>query len=120
MNELFKPATLLTLTGCIAAEVVVMNTLRHATGWGPRWFALLLALAIAATAAVLAAKAVKPSAGTKHHWIVTILVVLLNGCLIYTSAFGVQNSVIGDEDEDEQKSGMVPVAGVRPTWRTPW
>ena len=121
MNELFKPATLLTLTGCIAAEVVVVNTLRHATGWGPRWFALVLALGIAAAALMLAHKAAKPDADRKPNWIVQVFVVLLNGCLIYTSAFGVQNSVIGDaEDDQAQKQGFVQEADQVLSWRTRW
>lgn len=117
MKELFKPATLGTLTGCIAAEVVAMNTLHHALNWGPRWFALVLAMIIAAGAAVLATRGGDTTAASKLNPIVLTGMVLLNGCLIYTSAFGVQNSVIA---QGSGQQALAPPGGEGMTWRTPW
>ena len=94
MDDFFTPASFVTLTGAVASVVVIVNAIRHAVNWGPRWFGLILSIGIAFLAWHI-------SAGTGDQSKTTALgglgyfIVLVNGCLIYTSSFGIQNTVIG-------------------------
>lgn len=49
-TDFFSGPQLLTLTGVTAATLVITNVARHAFGWSPRWFALLVALAVSLAA----------------------------------------------------------------------
>lgn len=49
-TDFFTGPQLLTLAGVAAATVIVVNTVRHAFQWSPRWFALVVALVLSLTA----------------------------------------------------------------------
>jgi hypothetical protein len=92
MDNFFTVASFGTLVGCVSAVVVIMNVMRHAFNWGPRWMGLLVSLVIA----VVALK-VTSGFGASHTaelGTLRYLIALMNGCLIYTSAFGVQNNAV--------------------------
>lgn len=118
MDDFFTVASFATLTATVLAVVAVMNTLRHALGWGPRWFGLLLSIAFAFVAMNVTAAMGEQSQTADLGWI-RYLVALVNGCLIYTSAFGVQNTVIS---ERAPRQGVTMEAAARPrlTFRSPW
>lgn len=92
MDDFFTLASFGTLVGCVSATVVIMNVMRHVFNWGPRWMGFLVALAIAIVALVVTS-GMGPSQ-TEQMGVVRYLIALVNGCLIYTSAFGVQNNAV--------------------------
>lgn len=49
-TDFFTGPQLLTLAGATLATIVIVNAVRHAWGWSPRWFALLTALLISLAA----------------------------------------------------------------------
>ena len=97
MDDFFTVASFATLATTVLAVVAVVNAVRHAFSWGPRWFGFLLSIVFAFVAFSVTAAMGEESRTTDLGWI-RYLVVLVNGCLIYTSAFGVQNTVIADSD----------------------
>jgi hypothetical protein len=115
LNSFFTGQTFSTLAGCVLAVIVVVNVCRHAFNWGPKWFALIVSVAasfIALTSGAVAAAealsspgdstaAAAPADSTESQSKGPLqgkggryLIALLNGCLIYCTAFGVQNNVI--------------------------
>jgi len=95
MDDFFTVASFATLTTTVLAVVAVVNAIRHAFNWGPRWFGFALSIIFAFVALNVTAAMGDGSRTTDLGWI-RYLVTLVNGCLIYTSAFGVQNAVIAD------------------------
>ena len=75
-----------TLVGCVATVVVLVNTTRHVFDWGPRWFGLLSSIVVSAVAFSISKSELSGP--------IAYMLVMLNGCLIYTSAFGIQNTVV--------------------------
>jgi hypothetical protein len=98
MDDFFTLASFATLTGSVFSVVVIVNAIRHALGWGPRWFALVLSVAVAFLALHLTAEA-GDQAKTASLGLLKYAVAFINGCLIYTSAFGIQNAVIAPTTE---------------------
>ncbi len=92
MSDLYTLESLLTLSGSVAAVWLVVNVIRHATGWGPRWFGLIVAVGISFVAFYATGGA---GEGTELAWLHHVTA-LLNGLLIYSSAFGVQQTVLAD------------------------
>lgn len=88
-NSMIDGNALATLGGAILAVVVITNTLRHVFNWGPRWFALILSVVTSFVAASIQGFDFGGAELVKN-----IFLIILNGCLIYTSAFGIQNNVI--------------------------
>jgi hypothetical protein len=73
-----------------------------------------------AGAAFLVARRVASSVdGIKGvHWILLILIIVLNGCLIYTSAFGIQNNVIAKGEAEMTFTEDRAPADL--SFRSPW
>jgi SNF family Na+-dependent transporter len=94
MDDFFTAASFATLTGSVASVVVIVNVFRHVFNWGPRWFGLILSIVVAVIAWHIAASAGDQSK-TAALGLFGYFIVFVNGCLIYTSAFGIQNSIIG-------------------------
>lgn len=122
MDDLFTLASFATLTGCVVAVVVIINSLRHALNWGPPWFGLLLSILIAFVALHLTASVGDTSKTANLGWF-KYLIVLVNGCLIYTSAFGIQNTVVIDKSglgfqsaQEWQPKGQAEKLTVRSPW----
>ncbi|WP_422081483.1 hypothetical protein [Ulvibacterium sp.] len=102
--DFISPTSLLTIGGAILAVVVIVNTTRHVFNWGPKWYALLLALVVSFTVWQLDNKprkqdSTKGSINTESEnkqslSVLSVFLILVNGCLIYTSAFGIQNNVV--------------------------
>jgi len=68
--------------------MVLVNVIRHVFGWGPRWFGLLVALGVAVVGAVYT------GIFEEGFDLPKAVIVLLNGFLLYATAFGVQNVAI--------------------------
>lgn len=125
MDDFFTLASLGTLTGSVMAVVVIVNTIRHVFNWGPRWFGFAVSILISFIAFYITSGmgAGPKTAGT--GWL-RYFIIFVNGCLIYTSAFGIQNIVIArkpPEPEPEtmgftHEEGGSEKTGVRA--RTPW
>lgn len=110
-NEFMNTDSLKTIAGCVLALVLLVNTLRHIFKWGPRWFAGFLALIFS----VLVFWPQISRIGGVEDLLLLVLVVV-NACLIYTSAFGIQNSVIApEEDGMELQSAESDLS-----WRKKW
>ena len=90
MDNLFTAESFLTLSSCVAAVWFIVNVLRHATGWGPRWFGLLISLLIAGAA--FFATGAADDGGESKLWL-RIVAGVVNACLIYSAAFGVQQTL---------------------------
>jgi hypothetical protein len=118
MDDFFTVASFATLTTTVVAVVAVVNALRHALNWGPRWFGLLLSIAFALVALFVTAAMGETSQTAGLGWI-RYLVALINGCVIYTSAFGVQNAVIAPPVTDGVQAEGVAGPGEF-SFRSPW
>ena len=120
MDDFFTLTSFATLTGSVVAVVVIVNALRSAINWGPRWFGLVVAIIVAFLALAITSSMgdVQETAGL--GWI-KYFTAFVNGCLIYTSAFGIQNTVVAatsssggtsfqgveeEEEDEENKSGL--------------
>ncbi|ESZ02618.1 hypothetical protein NKH92_23385 [Mesorhizobium sp. M0871] len=77
-QELFTLATLGTLAGATGATVIVGNTIQSVANYGAKWLSLVIAELIIVAVAFFAG-ATDVSA---------YFVALLNGCLVYASAIG--------------------------------
>jgi len=96
MDDFFTLASFGTLAGSVAGAVVIINTLRHAFNWGPRWFGLIVSILVAVVAWQITASSGAHSK-TVDLGFVRYLIVFFNGCLIYTSAFGIQNTIVTEK-----------------------
>jgi len=96
ISEFITFNSLATLSSCILAVIVIMNTTRHVFNWGPRWFGLFLSILIS-----FVAWKISENDTNATSLIVNILLIVLNGCLIYTSAFGIQNTVVSPKQENQ-------------------
>ncbi|MFW6288366.1 MAG: hypothetical protein ACOC2Q_01140 [Spirochaetota bacterium] len=92
MSDLFTPESLLSLSGSVGAVWLVVNVTRHATGWGPRWFGVIVALGMSFVTFFATGGA---DDVTELAWL-RYIAVLVNGLLIYSSAFGIQQTVLAD------------------------
>ncbi len=112
MDDFFTLTSFATLTGSVVAVVVIVNALRSAINWGPRWFGLVVAIVVAFLALAITSSMSEVQETAGLGWI-KYFTTFVNGCLIYTSAFGIQNTVVaptssnggtsfqGVEEEDE-------------------
>jgi thiol:disulfide interchange protein len=119
MSDLFTPESLVTLSGSVAAVWLVVNVIRHVTGWGPRWFGLLVALGMSLAGFFAAGGA---GEATERAWL-HYLAVLINGLLIYSSAFGIQQTVLADRAgrTPAKRGGSVrPMAAERIGFASGW
>jgi hypothetical protein len=98
--------------GSAAAVVVVLvNTVRHVTGWGPRWFALIVAVLVAAVGSVAA------GAFREGFSVAAAAAIPVNGAFLYATAFGLQNSVV----HPAAASGSRELRGEgSPRFASPW
>ena len=118
MNDFFTTASFTTLAGCVAAVIVIFNTLRHVTNWGPRWFAFVLSIVISILAFILTKESTKLIFEEKNSNLIQYLIVLLNGCFIYTSAFGIQNTTINKLENKNLEFQSVENSKLK--WSTKW
>jgi len=129
VDNFFTLSSMTTLAGSVAVVVVVLNTTRHVLNWGPRWFGLLIAIAVSIGALhASSAAAATGGAAAAAPGLLGYIVALVNGCLIYTSAFGLQNSTIAPADAEAgsgirfqsvvDKPGLPKEAPLH--FRTPW
>lgn len=112
MDTFFTLDTFATVGGCVLAVVTIVNTIRHAFGYGPNWLGLLVALFVSIGAYIL-------KRGEEPFAAVQIILVLMNTALIYTTAFGVQNTVIHKLNAD----GELELQGAgteTPRWTSAW
>ena len=93
MDDFFTLASLGTLTGSVMAVVVIVNTIRHVFNWGPRWFGFAVSILVSFIAFYITAGMGEGPKTAGTGWL-KYFIVFVNGCLIYTSAFGIQNIVI--------------------------
>lgn len=125
MDDFFTLASFATLTGCVVAVVVIVNSLRHALNWGTRWFGLTLSILIAFVALQLTVSVGDTPKTVNLGWF-KYLTVFVNGCLIYTSAFGIQNTVVVQASSESDisfqsvQSGTPQERAERLTVRSPW
>lgn len=118
INEFMNTDSLKTIAGCVTAVVVLVNTLNHIFNWQARWFAALLALGLS----ILVFWTQIINIGNTKDFLLLVMV-LVNACLIYTSAFGIQNSVIAIDDEAAKKKDSdveLESAEKKFNWRKKW
>lgn len=116
VNEFMNADSLKTIAGCVMAVVLVVNTLNHIFKWNARWFAGILALALS----VLVFWPQLMTIGNSKDFLMLVMM-LINACLIYTSAFGIQNSIIAEEEKSEEKSDIeLQSVDKKFNWRKKW
>jgi hypothetical protein len=95
MDDFFTAASFVTLTGSVASVVIIVNVFRSVFNWGPKWFGLILSIVVAVIAWHIASSTGGQSK-TAALGSLAYFIVFVNGCLIYTSAFGIQNTIIAN------------------------
>ena len=103
VHEFFTWATVLTLGGSVTVTVLVTDTVgallgRFGTDAARRWIAFVLALACAYAAAVYA------TTGHRHLHGYEWLLAFINACLIWSSAFGLNQTAVSMKGVSLQKS----------------
>lgn len=120
MDDFFTLESFGTLSGSVAAVVVVTNTVRSVFNWGPAWFGLLLAVLVSFAACAITTAASDETFETSEA-IVRFVIALVNGCLIYASAYGIQNNVIAKRGSSAKTdSRSAASAPMRLQWRSAW
>jgi hypothetical protein len=110
-TEFFSQSTILTLAGASGAVYAVTSAIQHAIGFNPRWFALLLSivLGIGGAAALQA-----------PTWL-DYIVGLVNGCLIYCTAVGINSISAKPTGEVISKGVGGPIRAPQPrSFRSRW
>jgi hypothetical protein len=102
VQEFFTWATVLTLSGSVSVTVIVTNTLgalsgRFGTDMVRRWIAFLVAVLCAYGAAVYATTGHRRLHG--YEWVLAFI----NACLIWTSAFGVNETIVQGQSDPHGK-----------------
>ena len=101
-GELFTAASIITLTGATGAVYVICGALQRAFDFNPKWLALAISVVIALAGAH----------ATQSHHLVNYLVALVNGCLIFCTATGVNNVFGPAQPPPAQHKGVVLDGGV--------
>lgn len=83
----FTPSVFGTMAGSVTLVIMVVNTTQAATGWGARWFGLVIAIAISVAGSIFVRN-------VDAKIVQKIGMGVLNGFLLYATAFGVQNAAI--------------------------
>ncbi len=92
MDDFFTITSLVTLSGCVTIVIVIVNGMRHALNWGPRWFGLFVSIVISFIALYITNNI--EDGVHKDLEMINYLIAFFNGFLIYASAFGVQTGLI--------------------------
>ena len=126
MDDFFSMDSLATMTGCVAAVVVILNTIRNVFQWGPRWFGLALSIIISIVGFLIVNDQSLASGNSETEVsidIKQIAIIILNGCLIYTSAFGIQSTVVqslGSEYHDKDEESLESVSKNKKERKISW
>lgn len=108
MEDFFTIGTFATLAGCVFSTVLIMNTIRHSFKWGPEWFGLIISILVAIIAYNISSEGSLGDITNNESKITNYFIVFMNGCLIYTSAFGVQNTVINSIEKKDDLEYQSP------------
>jgi hypothetical protein len=124
VDDFFSAESFGKLTVCVFVVVLIANTVRHFAGWGPRWAIFALALGVSAYAFSIAHRA-EDSTLPDLSLFEQVFLWFANGCLIYTSAFGLQNTVISVPDTKPATKAPTGSAEAAPPlarsrWRSAW
>jgi hypothetical protein len=103
-QELFTIATLGTFAGATAATVVVGNTLQSVFKVSAKWLTLAIAEAIVILVAIF----------THTSELSGYFVAVLNGCLVYSAAVGLNTMTSKPRSPDEPTARSTEEAGLPP------
>lgn len=119
-RDFFTVGTFASLAGATAAVVIISNTVSVVFGEPPMWMPLSLAMLCSLGAYVYSAPS-RPALPVPRRLLRYSLIVL-NGCLIYTSAFGAQTIVESTEVASTPDNGDAEATPVltTTTWRSVW
>jgi len=104
-RDFFRPSTFATLAGTTTAVVLLANTTAAVTGREPTWEPLVYAVICSFGAYLYAARG-KSGQFHKTPWALRYAMVVLNGCLIYTTSFGVQVVAASETVSDREDTGI--------------
>ena len=111
-TQYFEASTVMTLTGAVAGVVLVTNTISQVFDFNPQWLPLGLAMVLSGASYQLTVRKRK-SKISSVPLLSRIVILMLNGFLIYSSAFGVQGAMLSEEysttpvDEAEEADGTI-------------
>lgn len=118
----FATGTVATLAGSTAAVVIVTNTVTGVTGGSPEWLPLVFAMACSLGVYQYTTRG-KSAGKLKTPLLLRYTMVVLNGCLIYTSAFGVQGVVASESIavvDGESTAEAASESHTLSTWTSPF
>lgn len=105
----FDSTSLFTMGGAISVVILVTDTITHVFGWFKRWFPLVLSVVVSFFICIAEVEnkivttiredTVKEKVKKEVPQIVELTLVLVNGFLIYSIAFGIQNNLIKPEND---------------------
>lgn len=120
MNDFFTLTSFGTLSGAALVVVVVVSVIRHAFNWGPRWLGLIVSVLVA-FAALLATAGTSDAGALANLRLMEYAMALLNGFLIYATAFGLQTTILAKHSTEPGLSFQsADTEATRLTFRTPW
>jgi hypothetical protein len=111
LQQLYTVKTLVTLSGASAAVVVVSGIAGHVFDFNPKWLGLVVAVIIAFVGLTRLPRTQKRDAAL-------LVVTLLNGCLIYSDAVGLNALNHSSNPDPVAKAAIIPFLDPKP-WFPP-
>jgi hypothetical protein len=114
-RDFFAPGTFATLGGATAAVVIITNTVSAVVGDHPKWLPLVIAMLCSLAAYAYAVRKKGADLMSTPRFLRYPLIVL-NGCLIYLTAFGVQSTAISEIASNRSNDSEAQIYTLT-TWR---
>ena len=115
MENFISTETFATVAGAAGIVIVVFNTIRTVFGWGPKWFGLLLSIVLSFLGIMIIGESTN---GNGISSATEILITILNGFVIFASAFSIQNIILNNASKGE---GLKTLSTDRKyNWTTQW
>jgi hypothetical protein len=120
MSHLFRPSSVASLAGAAVAVTVVTKVVTNVFHFQAQWFPLVVAVVVSIVGYLIATSSGDVELARTPR-VARYILVLLNGFLIYASAFGVQGTISAEEVVPADAQGAhsdikQPVGSVSP-WK---
>jgi hypothetical protein len=118
MDDYISIETFTTVAGAAGIVIVVFNSIRTVFGWGTKWFGLLLSILLAFIGVMLT----KDSSSSEEEISMSaeIIITVLNGFVIFASAFSIQNIILQNANKQKEGDLQTQSSGRKYNWTSPW